>query len=224
MKLLIVEDSARLRASLEHGLRQEGFVVDVAPDGVQGLAFADTYEYDAIVLDLMLPGLPGLDVLRTLRSKNNNVHILILSAKDRVEDRVQGLGLGADDYLVKPFSFDELCARLKALTRRATETKNPTITVGSLTIDTTHRDALRDGRNLELTASEYALLECLALRRGRTFSQDQLLERLRRSDTEVSSNVVEVLVSSLRRKIDVDGEESIIKTRRGFGYCIEDAE
>lgn len=221
MKILLVEDSQRLLRSLGQGLTKAGHAVDLAADGDQGLEFAETYDYDVIVLDLMLPGLSGFEVLRRIRDRGRDVHILILSARDRVEDRVRGLQMGADDYLVKPFSFDELCARIQALVRRRYQTKNPVIKVGPLEIDAARRQVSRRGDPIHLTPSEYALLEVLAHRSGRVLSQPQLLEHLRQSDSEVSSNVIEVLVSSLRKKIHVKGEPPILRTRRGFGYWID---
>jgi DNA-binding response OmpR family regulator len=221
VKVLLVEDSQRLLRSLGQGLRRLGYAVDLASDGNEGLTFAETYDYHVIVLDLMLPGLPGLEVLRRLRTRGNSAHVLILSARDRVEDRVKGLQLGADDYLVKPFAFDELCARIQALVRRRHQAKNPMIRLGSLEIDTAYRQVSRDGTTLHLTRSEYVLLEFLAYQRGRAFSQEQLVEHLHRSDSDVSSNIIEVLVSGLRKKIHVKGEPPLLKTRRGFGYFVE---
>ncbi len=220
MKVLVVEDSERLLHSLGHGLTKAGYAVDLATDGKTGLAFAETYDYDAIVLDLMLPFLSGLEVLCRLRKAGQDTHILILSAKSSVEDRVTLLEMGADDYLVKPFSFHELCARLQALVRRRYRAKNPRLRVGPLEIDTAGRRVCREGESIPLTPSEYALLEFLAHRRGRVFSCDQLLGRLYRSDRNVSHNAVEVLVSSLRKKIRRGNEPSIVETRRGFGYLI----
>jgi DNA-binding response OmpR family regulator len=221
VKILLVEDSQRLLRSLQQGLRKLGYAVDAAADGEQGLAFAETYDYHVIVLDLMLPGLSGLEVLRRLRDRGRDTHILILSARDRVDDRVKGLQLGADDYLVKPFAFDELCARIQALVRRRHQAKSPAIRLGSLELDAAGRRVSRNGVALHLTPSEYALLELLAYQRGRVFSKEQLVEHLHRSDADVSSNVVEVLVSGLRKKIHAPGEPPILHTRRGFGYVVE---
>lgn len=221
MKVLIVEDSERLSRSLGQGLRKLGYTVDLAGDGENGLAFAETYDYDVIVLDLMLPGLPGLEVLQRLRARGRATHVLILSARERVEDRVRGLQLGADDYLVKPFAFDELAARIQALVRRRYQAKSPILRLGPLAIDTAGKQVSRRGRRLQLTPGEYRLLEFLAYQRGRVFSQEQLLEHLHRTDTDVSSNVVEVLVSGLRRKIHAPGEPPVLRTRRGFGYFVE---
>jgi DNA-binding response OmpR family regulator len=221
VKILVVEDSERLLRSLGEGLRRLGYAVDLTGDGEDGLAFAETYDYDVIVLDLMLPGLPGLEVLRRLRARGRRAHVLILSARDRVEDRVKGLQMGADDYLVKPFAFDELVARIQALVRRRHQVKEPIIRLGALEIDTTRRQASCRGDRLHLTPSEYALLEFLAYQPGRVVSTEQLLEHLRRSDADVSSNAVQVLVSGLRKKIHADGEPPILRTRRGFGYFVE---
>jgi DNA-binding response OmpR family regulator len=221
VKILLVDDSERLRRALGQGLKKLGHAVDLAGDGEDGLALAETYEYDIVVLDLMLPGVPGLEVLRQLRARGRPASVLILSARDRVEDRVKGLQMGADDYLVKPFAFDELCARIQALGRRRHGVKSPTIRLGALEIDSARRAVLCRGHPVHLTPSEYALLELLAYQRGRVFSQEQLVDHLRRSDAEVSSNVVEVLVSGLRKKIHADGEPPILRTRRGFGYFVE---
>jgi DNA-binding response OmpR family regulator len=221
MKVLLIEDSQRLLRSLGQGLKKIGYAVDAAADGEEGLALAETYEYHVIVLDLMLPGVPGLEVLRRLRARGGGAHVLILSARDRVEDRVKGLQLGADDYLVKPFAFEELCARIQALVRRRHQAKNPVIRLGALEIDASRRRVSRDGEALHLTPSEYALLELLAYQRGRVFSKEQLVEHLHRSDADVSSNVIEVLVSGLRKKIHAHGEPPILRTRRGFGYLVE---
>jgi DNA-binding response OmpR family regulator len=221
VKILLVDDSERLLRSLGQGLKRLGYAVDVAGDGEDALALAETYDYHVIVLDLMLPGMPGLEVLRRLRARGNGAHVLILSARDGVEDRVKGLQLGADDYLVKPFAFEELCARVQALVRRRHQAKNPILRVGSLEIDAARRQVSRGADTLHLTPSEYALLEFLAYQRGRVFSKEQLVEHLHRSDSDVSSNVIEVLVSGLRKKIHAHGEPPILRTRRGFGYLVE---
>jgi DNA-binding response OmpR family regulator len=221
MKLLIVEDSERLRRSLGQGLQRAGFAVDLAADGREGLAYAEINDYDAIVLDLMLPEVDGLTVLRTLRRQGRNTHVLILSAKDQVEDRIRGLELGADDYLIKPFAFDELCARVRALVRRRYDNKDPVLRAGDLAIDTARQQASRGGRPLPLTPTEYALLHLLALRRGRVVTREQILDHLYDSAAEVSSNVIDVLVCSLRKKVQPEGTSPLIATRRGSGYLIE---
>jgi two-component system copper resistance phosphate regulon response regulator CusR len=221
VKILVVDDSERLRRSLGQGLTKLGHAVDLAGDGEEGLDFAKTYDYDIIVLDLMLPGRSGLEVLGRLRAEGRPTNVLILSARDQVEDRVKGLQMGADDYLVKPFAFDELVARIQALGRRRHGVTSPTIRLAALEIDTGRRAVRRGGQLLHLTPSEYALLELLAYQPGHVFSQEQLVEHLRRSDRDVGSNVIEVLVSGLRKKIHADGEPPILRTRRGFGYFVE---
>jgi DNA-binding response OmpR family regulator len=221
MRLLLIEDSSRLRATLERGLRKAGYAVDAARDGREGLWLATENEYDVIVLDLMLPEIDGLTVLRTLREKGKTTHVLVLSAKDMVEDRVQGLRLGADDYMVKPFSFDELCARLEALVRRSYQVKNPVVRVAGLELNTVAKRAWYAGSEIKLTPREYSLLEILILRAGEVVSRRDLWEHLYEFDFEAGSNVVDVLVYSLRKKLDPGSSQSLIRTRRGEGYMID---
>jgi two-component system copper resistance phosphate regulon response regulator CusR len=221
MRALVIEDSERLRRSLAHGLEGAGWAVDSAADGEEGLAFLGSYPYDAVVLDLMLPKLSGLEVLRRARRGGAQAPILILSAMDRVEERVRSLEAGADDYLVKPFAFDELRARLQALVRRRHQVRNPRLTLGELEVDLAARRVTRHGVPLHLTPGELAVLEVLLLRRGVVVSQAQILDHLYASKSEVSSNVVEVLVSGLRKKLRAAGGEALIQTRRGYGYLIE---
>ncbi len=224
MRLLLIEDSSRLRATLERGLRKTGYAVDVAKDGREGLWFAMENEYDVILLDLMLPEIDGLTVLRKLREVGRMAHVLILSAKDLVEDRIQGLRLGADDYLVKPFAFDELCARLEALVRRSYQVKNPVIRIGDLEVNTAARRVWTAGREVKLTSREYGVLELLVLRAGQVVSRRDLWEHLYAFDSEAASNVVDVLVYSLRKKLDTGSSQSLIKTRRGEGYVLHEGE
>ncbi|HVR97082.1 MAG TPA: response regulator transcription factor [Thermoanaerobaculia bacterium] len=224
MRLLLIEDSARLCATLSQGLRQAGYAVDTAQDGHEGLWLATENSYDVIILDLMLPGIDGLSVLRSLRERGRSTHVLILSAKDMVEDRVQGLSLGADDYLTKPFSFDELCARVQALLRRSYGAKSPILHLGGLEIDTLSRQVSCQGREVRLTPREYGVLEVLALRCGSVVSRRELWEHLYEFEDETSSNVVDVLVCSLRKKLG-SGVADVIQTRRGRGYIlVEDKE
>lgn len=220
MKLLIVEDSERLARALSIGLRKLGHAVDVAATGSDGLDFARLRDYDVIILDIMLPGMDGLAVLSELRRLGRQTHVLILSAKDRVEDRVHGLQVGADDYLVKPFSFDELCARLNALGRRSFLAKNPEIVLGGLRLNTATHAATLDGQPLDLTPGEYAVIERLAVNRGRVLTKEQLLDAIRGGDARGGSNVVEVMVCNLRRKLGPTTAGALIQTRRGLGYTI----
>lgn len=221
VKLLIIEDSRPLLRSLGTGLRKLGYAVDLVADGAEGLDFARLNDYDVIVLDLMLPTMDGLTVLQRLRAFGKTTHVLILSAKDRVEDRIRGLQLGADDYLVKPFSFDELCARIQTLARRHYSAKNPEITISGLVLNTAARTVSRDGRVIALTPAEYGIFEHLALSRGRVLSKEQLINAIHDSDSCPGPNVIEVLICTLRKKLGCDADNPIIKTRRGHGYCIE---
>ncbi len=220
MKLLLVEDYEALRASLTQGLREEGFVVDASGDGEEGLWFAQGNDYDVIVLDLMLPGLPGLELLRRLREGGSDTHVLILTARDAVEDRVAGLDAGADDYLVKPFAFEELLARIHALARRRYGRKTPRIEVDDLVLEPKTRRAQRGERELELTARQFALLEVLALRAGEVVTRAQLWEQLYDFRDEPNSNLLEVYVAQLRRKLEAEGEPRLIHTHRGVGYSL----
>ena len=221
MKILVIEDSRTLRETLADGLGKLGYGVDAVGDGREGLDYARFKEYSVIVLDLMLPGLDGLSVLRQLRRAGRKTHILILSAKDQVQDRVRGLDLGADDYMIKPFSFDELCARIATLVRRRYDSKDPRIAIGSLTINTAVREVRHGETVIPLTPGEYAILEFLALNRGRVMSADQLLEVSHGSEASPGVNVIQVMVCNLRKKLAVEGEDEVVKTRRGYGYYIE---
>lgn len=220
MKLLIVEDSSRLRNTLKRGLEQEGYAVDVAEDGEEGVGFCESYQYDVIVLDLLMPRLDGYGVIKKLRQSGNDTHILVLSAKDQVADRTAALDIGADDYLIKPFAFEELLSRVKALARRKYGAKSNVITVDDLVLDTTAKTAARNEKALELSPFEYNCLEYLVMQRGRVVSREQIVDHLHGADDEFQSNVVEALIYSLRKKLDADNEESLIKTKRGHGYYI----
>jgi DNA-binding response OmpR family regulator len=220
VRVLLVEDSPRLQSSIERGLRKSGYAVDACGDGVTALARARETDYDVILLDLLLPRMDGWSVLKHLRESGKQTHVLVLSAKSEVDDRVQGLRLGADDYLGKPFSFDELLARVDALTRRGNASKNPEITIGELVIDTVRKSVRRRGVLLEMTAREYRLLEYLAFHRGRTVSRDEIEEHIYNEDRQIQSNAVDSAICALRSKLD-DGDRTMIRTRRGFGYCLE---
>lgn len=222
MRILLIEDSKRLQESIARGLRNSGYAVDITSDGKQGLIYAQTSDYDVIVLDLMLPIIDGLSVLRQLRGKNISTHILILTAKDTIEDRVRGLQMGADDYLIKPFAFDELLARIQALARRQHSIKSPTIMIGDVEIDIAARRISHAGASIDLTLREFALLEYLACRRGKPVSRLELEEHIYDERKHVMSNAVDSAVCTLRSKLDAAGCPPIIQTRRGIGYVIDD--
>jgi len=216
MHVLIVEDSELLRDSLSQGLREAGFSVDSAADGARGLWLAETGDYDVIVLDLMLPGIDGLTLLSALRAKQKDTHVLILTARDTVEDRITGLDCGADDYLVKPFAFQELVARVHALVRRKYRNKSPTIRIGEIEINTTRKSVTRDGKAVDLTPREYALLEYLAYRAGEVVTRTEIWEHLYDFESSATSNVVDVFIKRLRAKLG----HQLIRTRRGHGYLL----
>jgi DNA-binding response OmpR family regulator len=221
MKVLLVEDYPPLCEAVSQGLREEGFAVDVATDGDTGLWHATASDYDVVILDLMLPGMDGLTVLKRLRKSGRDTHVLILTAKDTTEDRVRGLDLGADDYLVKPFAFRELLARVRALVRRKYHTKDPTIRVADLEIDTTARTVRRAGRRIELSPREYALLELLAERAGEVVTRTDIWEHVYEFHSNAESNVVDVLIGHIRRKLEGPGLPKLIHTRRGHGYVLD---
>jgi DNA-binding response OmpR family regulator len=222
MRVLIVEDSENLRDSLKVGLAREGFAVDVAGDGKLGLSLARNNPYDVLILDLLLPDLDGLSVLSELRDKADRPHVLILTARDRVEDRVLGLDTGADDYLVKPFAFAELLARIRMLVRRRYTERSPVVHVAELSIDLVARRATHRGQLLDLTAREYALLEYLALRKGHTVTREEIEDHIYGVNELPTSNAVDSAVCILRTKLGPAGKD-LIRTRRGQGYVLEEA-
>ena len=216
MRLLIVEDEEDLRRGLEQALREDGYAVDAAPDGKEGLYKAETWDYDVIVLDVMLPGIDGWEILSRLRQKKKTP-VLMLTARDAVRDRVRGLDLGADDYLVKPFNLPELLARVRALIRRSAGIPNPRLTIGTVAIDTAARTVSVDDVAVTLTAREYALIEFLAFQRGKVVSRTDLYNHLFSEEDDSLSNLLDVHICNLRKKLGND----IIQTRRGHGYVIE---
>ena len=220
MRLLLVEDSERLQRSLGAGLRRAGHAVDVSGTGPDGLWRATGTDYDVVVLDVMLPELDGLSVLRQLRERGRDVHVLLLTACDTVENRVTGLRAGADDYLVKPFAFDELLARVEALGRRRTGRKDPVVRVGDLEVDPATQAVSRGGRAIALLPREYALLLYLAGRAGQVVSRAEIEAHIYDDRAEPMSNVVDSAVCALRRKVDRPGEPSLIATRRRAGYVL----
>ncbi len=222
MRVLVVEDEKRLQSYVKRGLRNAGYAVDAADDGEEGQWLAESNDYDVIVLDLMIPRRDGLTVLRNLRSQGKKTHILILTARDSIDDRVRGLQQGADDYLVKPFDLLELLARVQALARRTYGDKIPRLEIGDITIDTASRTVVHQGREVDLRPREYALLEYLAHRHGEVVSRTEIEEHIYDDQVDAMSNVVDSSICILRKKLGRSGEPSIIQTRRGMGYILQD--
>ena len=220
MRVLVVDDSERLRKALATGLEGQGMVVETAADGQEAIERLHVTPFDVVVLDILMPRVDGLQVLRHVRQAKLPTRILVLSARDQVDDRVEALNLGADDYLVKPFAFSEVKARILALARRYVEEASPVIAAGDVEVDTTTRTAQANGQPLHLTPKEYALLELLVRRRGHVMSRGAIFEQLYASDSDASDSVIEVLMSTLRSKLAAAGVEHLIETRRGFGYVV----
>lgn len=224
MRVLVVEDEIRLADYLVKGLTENGYVVDVARDGIEGRRLAEGGDYCVVLLDVMLPGIDGFGVLRAMRARSNTP-VLMLTARDKVEDRVRGLQDGADDYLVKPFAFSELLARISALMRRGsggTSTHPTTLRLAGLEVDLLGRKALRDGRRLDLTAKEFVLLTVLLRRRGQVLSRTTLAEQVWDMNFDSDTNIVEVAVRRLRAKMDDPFPQRLLHTVRGMGYVLEE--
>ena len=223
LRILVVEDERKIALFVQRGLKESGFVVDVVHHGDQALAVILDSHFEAVVLDIMLPGRDGLSILRALRQKSNAVPVLILTARGAISEKVEGLDLGADDYLAKPFSIDELAARLRALIRRKSGENLVRYRLQDLSLDVATRVAQRGTRRIDLTSREFGLLECLMRAPGRVFSRTQLCQQVWEYHFDPESNLVDVYIQRLRRKID-DGESSkLIQTVRGTGYRIGDA-
>lgn len=222
MRVLVIEDFAPIRTSVAKGLREAGFAVDEAFDGDTGLWQAQSKEHDVIILDLMLPGRDGLSVLGAIRAAGAKARVLILTARDQLADKVRGLEEGADDYLVKPFQFAELLARVRALVRRKYESPAPVVKVGDMTVDLSGRVARRGDQVLDLSPREFAALEFLALNAERTVSRSEVFHHMYDSAANLESNVIDVLVARLRAKLEEGGRSRLIYTRRGFGYVLSD--
>ncbi len=221
MRLLIVEDAPRLRDTLGKALTRLGHAVDLAADGSEGDLMGRTTKYDAVVLDRMMPGKDGLEVLKGWRRDGIDTPVLLLTALDGVEEKVRGLGDGADDYLTKPFALAELLARLEALVRRRYAQPDPVLKIGPLEIDTAAKTVRRDGGNIPLTTREFSLLECLARRAGHVLSREQIEAQLYAELDGPLSNAVDSAICSLRRKLCPPGTQPLIHTRRGLGYVLE---
>jgi DNA-binding response OmpR family regulator len=218
MRILVVEDARRLAGIIRRGLLEQGYAVDNAYDGEEAQYMAETTPFDLIILDVMLPKKDGVAVCRDLRAKGVNIPILILTAKDSVEDKVTGLDSGADDYVVKPFAFSELLARIRALLRREVLPKTQKLQVGTLSLDPLSREVWRAGRRIELTAKEYAILEYFMSRPNAVVTRTMLGENVWDYEFDGISNIIDVYVRRIRRKIDEDGQASLIQTVRGAGY------
>lgn len=221
MRILLVEDDQKIANAIKKGLEQESYAVDIESHGEDGLGAAMAIDYDLIILDRMLPGLEGTKICRRIREEGRKTPILMLTAKDQVEDRVYGLNIGSDDYLIKPFDFDELVARIKALLRRPQSVQNTTLNVADLSLNTITKNVSRAGKEIELSPTEFSLLEYLLNNQGRPISKDQIIEHVWNFDADILPNTVEVYIGYLRNKIEKPfGKKALIKTVRGFGYKI----
>jgi DNA-binding response OmpR family regulator len=222
MRILIVEDERQMAEVLRKGLAEEGHAVDTARTGPEGLAQATSERFDVVILDVMLPGLGGLDVARRLRAARVRTPVLMLTARDTSADVVAGLDAGADDYLVKPFSFDVLLARVRALARRGPAERGVVLTAGDLSLDTGAHEVRRGRERIELTRTEFSLLECLLRRRGTVVARNALIESVWGHDREIEDNTLDAFVRLLRQKIDAGARPRLIHTVRGVGYCVRE--
>src|SRR5262249_53226013 len=222
MRILLIEDEVKLSGFIKRGLVAERYAVDVAKDGRSGLELAQTYQYDLILLDLMLPGMDGSEVLRRIRKEDSSVPVLILSARDTVQDKVAQIEKGADDYLTKPFAFAELLVRIKALMRRGPVNRASTIRVSDLQLDRLSQQVRHAGQRIDLTAKEYALLEYLMSNAGRVLSRNMIIEHVWDQSFDGITNIVDVYIRHLRNKVDTGHESKLLRTVRGVGYTIRE--
>ncbi len=222
MRVLLVEDDRRIAAFVAKGLRENSYALDIARDGDEALYMASINSYDLFILDVNLPKKDGFEVCRELRESGNTKPILMLTARDAVEDRISGLDTGADDYLTKPFEFRELLARLRALLRRQNEIRPPKIVIADLEIDTISRTVKRGGRKIELTTKEYSLIEFLAINKGKVVGREEISEHVWDDTFDPFSNLIEVYIKRLRTKLDAGYDVQLIQTRRGAGYILND--
>jgi len=224
MKILVVEDEHLIATSLKKGLEQENYIVDVAFDGLKGFDLASSGDYDIILLDLMLPGLDGLSICQKLRSDNNHTPILMLTAKSQLDDKIKGLNCGADDYLTKPFAFEELLARIRSLSRRPQKINGTVLSLGDLTLDTISFVVKRGDKEIQLSGKEFSLLEFFLRHLNQIVTKDQIIQYVWSYESDILPNTVEVYIRNLRKKIDLPfkNKPQLIKTVRGFGYKISE--
>lgn len=222
MRVLIIEDEIKIATFMKNGLKQERYEVDLETNGRDGLELAMNTQYDLILLDVMLPGMNGIDILKELRANNYNVPVILISALDSTEDRVNGLDYGADDYISKPFSFDELAARIRAILRRTQKHKSTKLHAGEVTLDTVTHLAYRDNKEIELTTKEYSLLMFLMLHKNKVLTRNSITQNVWREDIDKDSNVIDVYIKKLRSKIEKKGTRPTIQSIRSVGYRLRD--
>lgn len=222
MKILVVEDEHLIATSIKKGLEQEHYVVDIAFDGITGFDLASSGDYDLILLDLMLPGMDGLTLCQKLRQDNCHTPVLMLTAKSQLEDKIKGLNCGADDYLTKPFAFEELLARIRALSRRPQKATGTVLSIGDLTLDTVNFNVKRGDKEINLSSKEYSLLECFLRHPNQILTKDQITQYVWSYESNILPNTIEVYIRNLRQKIDKNYQVKLIKTIRGFGYKISE--
>lgn len=222
MRILIVEDEKDLADIISQGLTEEGYIVDIAHDGEEGLYMAENYPVDAIILDIMLPKMDGLTLLSTIRKKGVEVPVILLTARDALLDKIKGLDTGADDYLTKPFVFGELLARLRSLLRRKATVKEAVIRIADLELNTANHEVRRGGEAINLSAREYALLEYLAYNKNKVVTRSDIIEHIYHEEADMDSNVVDVYINYLRNKVDKKFDKKLIHTVRGAGYILKD--
>ena len=222
MKILLAEDEVDLNNVVTRYLKKNGYSVDSVLDGEEALNYLEYSEYDLVILDIMMPKVDGFEVIKKLRDKGNHTSVLMLTARDSADDKVKGLDLGADDYIVKPFDFNELMARIRAVVRRKYGNSSNKLVIGDLILDTSEKSVTRAGKQIELTGKEYEVLEYLMQSKNRILSRDQIKEHVWDFDYEGDSNIIDVLIKNIRKKIDIEDGKQIIYTKRGLGYVIKE--
>ena len=222
MKILLAEDEVDLNNVVTRYLKKNGYSVDSVLDGEEALDYLEYSEYDLVILDIMMPKVDGFEVIKKLRDKGNHTSVLMLTARDSADDKVKGLDLGADDYIVKPFDFNELLARIRAVVRRKYGNSSNKLAIGDLILDTSEKSVTRAGKQIELTGKEYEVLEYLMQSKNRILSREQIKEHVWDFDYEGDSNIIDVLIKNIRKKIDIEDGKQIIYTKRGLGYVIKE--